>query len=106
MDMHPKADQNGGQSVALYIDTKYEVTKSIRIVLQYDVEVIMGWVSNLAMNEKDDDATVDDEDGDELFDYMEDISSQCTHYLDSTRPTHCGQRKRHEGYRHHSKSIG
>jgi len=68
--MHPKADQNGGQSVALYIDTKYEVTKSRRIVLQYDVEV-MGWGSNLAMNEKDGDATVDNEDGDELF---EDIS--------------------------------
>ena len=72
--------------MALYIDTKYEVTKSIRIVLQYDVEVIMGWVSNLAMNEKDNDATVDDEDGDELFDYMEDISIQCKHYLDSTGP--------------------
>jgi len=75
--------------VALYIDTKYEVRKGIRVVLQYDVEV-MGWGSNLAMNEKDDDATVDDEDGDELFDYMQDISGQGKHYHSTG--------KRHEGY--------
>jgi hypothetical protein len=43
-DMHPKADENGVnlQAVAFYTDTEHKVepvTKGIRIVLQFDVEV-------------------------------------------------------------------
>ena len=47
VDMHPKANKEGGdiklQVIAFYTDTEHKVepvTKGIRIVLQYDVEVV------------------------------------------------------------------
>jgi hypothetical protein len=52
VDMHPKAGQDGKgiylRAVAFYTDTEHKVepvTKGIRIVLQYDVEVV-GWGPN------------------------------------------------------------
>jgi hypothetical protein len=70
LDMHPKADRKGGidlQAIAFYTDTEHKVepvTKGIRIVLQYDVEVV-GSGQPLT----------DEEDGEEvLFENIEAIS--------------------------------
>jgi len=89
VDMHPKAKQNGSgidlQAVAFYTDTEHKVepvTKGIRIVLQYDVEVV-GWGSALAVNEKDDDED-EEQNEDELFYYMGDISRKRGPYQESS----------------------
>ena len=87
VDMHPKVEHNGSgidlQAVAFYTDTEHKVepvTKGIRIVLQYDVEVV-GWGSALAPNEMDDD---EDEEQNELFYYMGDICRKRRPYQESS----------------------
>ena len=93
VDMHPKAERGdiNLQAVAFYTDTEHKVepvVKGIRIVLQYDIEVV-GWGAKLALavNEKDDDAKNKDENEDEseLFDYMEHMSKR-RRYQESPGP--------------------
>jgi predicted 2-oxoglutarate/Fe(II)-dependent dioxygenase YbiX len=74
VDMHPKADRHGEginlQAVAFYTDTEHKVepvTKGVRIVLQYDAEVV-GWGEKQMERREDDEA--------EVFDCMESMSKK------------------------------
>ena len=81
VDMHPKVDQKGGinlQAAAFYTDTEHKVepvTKGIRIVLQFDVEVV-GWGKALSSDDADE--------GEELFYEMENISKKRKRYQESS----------------------
>jgi hypothetical protein len=102
VDMHPKPDRDEGiilQGAAFYTDTEHKVepvTKGIRIVLQYDVEVV-GWAAEPALGVKGKDDN-DDGDGDEveeveeveeedrvdLLDNVEDFSRKRRRYQESS----------------------
>jgi len=80
VDMHPKVNQQGEgislRAVAFYTDTEHKVepvTKGIRIVLQYDVEVV-GWGTNKA----------DGGEYDEVFTDAEGISKKRKRYQKSS----------------------
>ena len=104
VDMHPKANRRGEgvnlQAAAFYTDTEHKVepvTKGIRIILQFDVEVV-GWgeKSTLAVKEKgtdedEEDKEEDEEDEDdttkgELFYNMENISRKRKRYQKTEDP--------------------
>jgi hypothetical protein len=74
VDMHPKVDKEENinfQACAFYTDTEHKVEpvkKGIRIVLQYDVEVV-GWGANF------EDGDAEDEEPDDIDDFFDEIES-------------------------------